>query len=124
MEKKRNLIKYCILALFVGVFVGIVDTIFGKGLILIGEIRNEYFLYLIPLLPIAGLFITCCYYHFNELSLKGMSLLFETGQQKRDSIPLALIPLVMICTWITHLFGGSAGREVLLFKLEEQYLII
>lgn len=111
MEKKRDLIKYCILALFVGVFVGIIDTIFGKGLILIGEIRNEYFLYLIPLLPIAGLFITWCYYHFNELSLKGMSLLFETGQQKRDSIPLALIPLVMICTWITHLFGGSAGRE-------------
>lgn len=37
--------------------------------------------------------------------------MFETGQQKRDAIPLALIPLVMICTWITHLFGGSAGRE-------------
>lgn len=111
MEKKRDLIKYYILALFVGVFIGIIDTIFEKGLILIGEIRNEYFLYLIPLLPIVGLFITWCYYHFNELSLKGMSLLFETGQQKRDSIPLALIPLVMICTWITHLFGGSAGRE-------------
>ena len=40
-----------------------------------------------------------------------MTLVFETGQQKRDAIPLALIPLVMICTWLTHLFGGSAGRE-------------
>ena len=40
-----------------------------------------------------------------------MSLIFETGQKKREEIPLALVPLVMICTWITHLFGGSAGRE-------------
>ena len=40
-----------------------------------------------------------------------MSLIFETGQKKRDQIPLALVPLVMIGTWITHLFGGSAGRE-------------
>lgn len=40
-----------------------------------------------------------------------MTLVFETGQQKRKRIPLALIPLVMIGTWLTHLFGGSAGRE-------------
>ena len=40
-----------------------------------------------------------------------MTLVFETGQQKRKGIPLALIPLVMIGTWLTHLFGGSAGRE-------------
>ena len=40
-----------------------------------------------------------------------MTLVFEAGQNKRDSIPMALVPLVMIGTWITHLFGGSAGRE-------------
>ena len=40
-----------------------------------------------------------------------MTLVFETGQKKRDDIPLFLIPLVMFGTWITHLFGGSAGRE-------------
>lgn len=111
MNKKTELIKYGVLALIIGIIVGIIDTIFGKGLILIGEIRNNYFWYLVPFLPIAGLLITWLYRHFNELSLKGMTLVFETGQQKRDAIPLALIPLVMICTWITHLFGGSAGRE-------------
>lgn len=111
MNKKTYLIKYAAVALIIGIIVGIIDTIFGKGLILIGEIRNNYFWYLVPFLPIAGLLITWLYHHFNELSLKGMTLVFETGQQKRDSIPLALIPLVMICTWITHLFGGSAGRE-------------
>ena len=51
------------------------------------------------------------YNKFSAVSLKGMSLVFETGQSKRNSIPLPLVPLVMIGTWITHLFGGSAGRE-------------
>ena len=111
MNKKTELIKYGVLALIIGIIVGIIDTIFGKGLILIGKIRNDYFWYLVPFLPIAGMLISWLYRHFNELSLKGMTLVFETGQQKRDAIPLALIPLVMICTWITHLFGGSAGRE-------------
>lgn len=111
MNKKTELIKYGVLALIIGIIVGIIDTIFGKGLILVGEIGNNYFWYLVPFLPIAGLLITWLYRHFNKLSLKGMTLVFETGQQKRDAIPLALIPLVMICTWITHLFGGSAGRE-------------
>lgn len=52
-----------------------------------------------------------CIHILAKVSLKGMTLVFEAGQNKRDSIPMALVPLVMIGTWITHLFGGSAGRE-------------
>ena len=111
MENRRDLLKYIIFAVIIGIIVGMIDTVFGKGLILIGEIRNKYFWYLIPFLPITGILITWLYYHFNELCLKGMTLVFETGQQKRKEIPLILIPLVMMSTWITHLFGGSAGRE-------------
>ena len=111
MENRRDLLKYIIFAVIIGIIVGMIDTVFGKGLILIGEIRNKYFWYLIPFLPITGILITWLYYHFNELCLKGMTLVFETGQQKRKEIPLILILLVMISTWITHLFGGSAGRE-------------
>lgn len=111
MEKRSNLIKYVILAFIIGIVVGVIDTIFGKGLILIGQIRNKYFWYLIPFLPVAGILIVYLYHRFSKISLQGMTLIFETGQEKREAIPLALIPLVMICTWMTHLFGGSAGRE-------------
>ena len=115
MKKTRETmalwIKYIFISIIVGVIVGIIDTIFGKGLLEISDFRNKNYMYLIPLLPVAGLFITWMYHKFNELSLKGMTLVFETRQQKRDSIPLALVPLVMVGTWITHLFGGSAGRE-------------
>lgn len=110
-EKQILLLKYVLLAFVVGVAVGGIDTIFGRGLLAISDFRAGHYRYLIPFLPLAGLLIIWLYHHFSELSLKGMTLVFETGQHKRDEIPLALVPLVMIGTWITHLFGGSAGRE-------------
>ena len=113
-EKKELWIlqgKYVILAILVGICVGIVDTIFGRGLLAISAFRGQYYRYLLPILPVAGLAIVWMYQHFSSLSLKGMTLVFEAGQKKREEIPLALVPLVMIGTWITHLFGGSAGRE-------------
>ena len=113
-EKKELWIlqgKYVILAILVGICVGIVDTIFGRGLLAISAFRGQYYRYLLPVLPVAGLVIVWMYQRFSSLSLKGMTLVFEAGQKKREEIPLALVPLVMIGTWITHLFGGSAGRE-------------
>ena len=104
-------LKYIVLAVVAGICVGIVDTIFGRGLLAISDFRSAHWQYLLPFLPLAGLLIVWMYHHFSSLSLNGMSLIFETGQKKRDQIPLALVPLVMIGTWITHLFGGSAGRE-------------
>ena len=98
--------KYVILAVLVGICVGIVDTIFGRGLLAISDFRGQYYRYLLPILPVAGLAIVWMYQRFSSLSLKGMTLVFEVGQKKREEIPL-----VMIGTWITHLFGGSAGRE-------------
>lgn len=115
MENKSQTIvlslKYVLLAILTGVLVGIIDTVFGRVLLTISDFWTGHYLYLIPFLPFAGLLITWLYHHFSETSLKGMTLVFETGQKKREDIPLLLIPLVMSGTWITHLFGGSAGRE-------------
>ena len=109
--KLTLVIKYIAMAVIIGIIVGIVDTIFGRGLLAISDFRTANYKYLIPFLPMAGLFIVWMYSYFSKVSLKGMTLVFEAGQNKRDSIPMALVPLVMIGTWITHLFGGSAGRE-------------
>ena len=113
IQKEHRILqlKYAVLAVVVGICVGIVDTIFGRGLLAISDLRTAYWQYLLPFLPLSGLLIVWMYHHFSTLSLNGMSLIFETGQKKRDQIPLVLVPLVMIGTWITHLFGGSAGRE-------------
>jgi H+/Cl- antiporter ClcA len=40
-----------------------------------------------------------------------MSLIFAASNGEEKVIPKRLVPLIMVSTWITHLFGGSAGRE-------------
>lgn len=110
----NNYKKICILS-FVGIIIGIVvgflDTIFGKTLLQITEIRNTYFIYLVPFLSISGIFIVFIYKKLGKKSIKGMNLIFEVYQNKEEKIPLRLIPLIILTTWTTHLFGGSAGRE-------------
>ena len=105
--KIKNISIYVLLA----VVVGIIVALFGRVLLFITDFRTEHYKILLPFLPIAGLLITYMYNKCSKESLKGMSLVLETTQEKREGIPKALIPLVMIGTWITHLFGGSAGRE-------------
>lgn len=103
--------SYALFAVLIGAAVGVIDAIFGRGLLRITAFRENHFSYLIPFLPLAGVWIVWGYRRFSQESLKGMTLVFEAGQQKREKIPMALVPLVMVGTWITHLLGGSAGRE-------------
>ena len=100
---KRTLV-YTLDAIMIGAIVGVIDTLFGRVLIGIGEVRTDYLLYLLPFLPLAGILITYLNRTYGGKSQKGMELLFEVGEGREKAIPKRLIPL-------THLFGGSAGRE-------------
>lgn len=104
-------LKLIITGIIIGLIVGIIDTIFGRGLLWIGDIRKEYLYYFVPFLALAGLLIVFIYQKFAGKTGKGMGLIFEVGHGTEKEIPLRLIPIVTVATWITHLFGGSAGRE-------------
>ena len=110
MEKKKwfGLILF---SLVIGAVIGILEVIFGKTLLLVTEWRLTYFSYLIFFLPFVGLLIEFLYTKFGGKSRQGMGLIFAVGHGEEDDIPLRLIPIVMVSTWLTHLFGGSAGRE-------------
>lgn len=110
-KKAKETFLYVLSALLLGIAIGAIDAVFGRVLLFITDFRSAHVVVLLPFLPLAGLGIVWLYRHFNETAAKGMTLVMEAGQGKRESIPLALIPLVMAGTWITHLFGGSAGRE-------------
>lgn len=99
------------ISIIAGIIIGIIDTVFGKVLIEITEFRDANPLMLIPFLSIAGIFIIYTYSKIGKNSIKGMSLIFESVHGEEEGIPKRLVPLVMLTTWITHLFGGSAGRE-------------
>lgn len=111
LRQYRDIIILGLISIIIGVIVGIFDTIFGKILLYVTAVREEYAVYLIPFLPIVGLLIVLMYDKVDKNSFKGMSLVFEAGHGEADEIPTKLIPLVTVSTWLTHLFGGSAGRE-------------
>lgn len=111
VKNYKQILYYTLISGLIGIIVGVVDTIFGRILLKLSDIRDIYIIYFLPFLPLAGIVIIFLYKRFSEVSIKGMSLIFETGHGKNEKIPKLLIPLAMISTWITHLFGGSAGRE-------------
>lgn len=107
----RELLILGFLGLPIGLAAGGIDAVFGRILLAITDFRDGHPLVLIPFLAFAGVIIAFCYLKFGGKSSKGMNLIFEVGHGEEEVIPLKLIPFIISGTWITHLFGGSAGRE-------------
>lgn len=107
----QEILFYGIAAILMGILVGALDALFGEGLILITQFRGEHIALLLPFLAVAGLAIVYAYQKFGKNSSKGMGLIFSAGNRQDEEIPKRLVPLVIGGTWLTHLFGGSAGRE-------------
>lgn len=105
-------IVLCLIAVVIGVVTGALDALFGIGLSTLTTFRqNIGNLYFLPFIPIVALFIAFMYKKYGGKCKKGMSLVFEVENEKEETIPLLLIPFAIVGTWLTHLFGGSAGRE-------------
>ena len=109
LRQSRILIKWIILGLICGIGIGLVSTAFFLSISKVTEFRIEHGS-IIWLLPLAGLFITFLYRFANDENDRGTNLVLEAIQNK-DDVPLNMTPLIFISTVITHLFGGSAGRE-------------
>lgn len=102
---------FCLCALLIGIVTGAIDAGFGIVLLKITDFREANPYWLIPFLPLAGLLIFFIYDRFGKETKEGMNLLFKKASDDKTEIRLRLIPFVTLSTWITHLFGGSAGRE-------------
>lgn len=67
---------------------------------------------LLWLLPLAGIAIVLAYRHAGKGVERGNNLIMdEIHEPGGGGVPLRMAPLVLIATVVTHLFGGSAGRE-------------
>lgn len=66
---------------------------------------------IIWLLPIAGFFIGWVYHQFGKDVAGGNNLIIDEIHDPKKTIPFHMAPFVLAGTLITHLFGGSAGRE-------------
>lgn len=103
-------LKWLAIALIVGTLAGLSSALFLISLDWVTKFREEH-LYLIYLLPIAGVAIAAMYHYFGQDVAKGNNQLIEEVEDPQNTIPLKMAPFVLIGTLVTHLFGGSAGRE-------------
>ena len=66
---------------------------------------------LIYFLPLAGVLVGLIYHYFGRSVERGTNLVVEQIHQPGGGVPARMAPLVLGGTLVTHLFGGSAGRE-------------
>ena len=102
-------LKWIIFAIIVGAIVGLCGTAFYFALSLVTVLRTQN-TWLIFLLPIGGLGIVAMYRFLHNEKDTGTNLVISAIHSD-DELPLRMAPLIFVSTLITHLFGGSAGRE-------------
>lgn len=103
--------KWLSISGIVGLLVGSASALFLVSLDWVGNFRENH-LWMIALLPLAGLAIGFSYYKWGQPVEAGNNLLIERiVNPSQERIPFRMAPMVLLGTLATHLFGGSAGRE-------------
>lgn len=102
-------LRWILFAVLSGIVIGFVGTAFFYGMQTVTGIRMAH-PWLIFLLPAGGLAIVGLYHLLHDEKDTGTNLVLS-AIHSNDNIPLRMAPLIFISTLITHLFGGSAGRE-------------
>ena len=105
-----QLLKWFCLALVTGALAGTASAVFLSSLSWVTQTR-EANLWLIALLPLAGLVVGGVYHYFGQEVRRGNDLLLDEIHETQKTIPVRMAPFALLGTLATHLFGGSAGRE-------------
>jgi len=105
----KVLIKWLAIASLIGVIVGVVASLFGHTLIAVNNFRAAHPMIILGL-PFAGMLIVFLYRYFKDQNDGGTNWVIASIHSSKR-IPFRMAPLIFATTVITHLFGGSAGRE-------------
>ena len=101
--------KWALIAVAVGIAAGLVGTAFHYGVEWVTELRGTY-PWLIFLLPAGGVCIAGIYKLCGAEKDGGTNYVLDTVREDKK-VPLITLPVIFISTIITHLCGGSSGRE-------------
>ncbi|MDE7366196.1 MAG: chloride channel protein [Lachnospiraceae bacterium] len=101
--------KWLIFSLLTGAVVGFVGSAFNLAMNYVTGLRQEHF-WLIYILPFAGVLIVGMYKFCHQEHHKGTNLVI-TAIRTDELIHARTAPLIFFSTLITHLCGGSSGRE-------------
>lgn len=102
-------LRWLVFGAITGVVCGLVGAAFHISIDWVTATRkaNDW---LIFLLPFAGLLIVFIYHRANLRQDPGTNLVLDSIQSKQH-IPVRMAPLIFLGTIVTHLCGGSSGRE-------------
>ncbi|MFD0587099.1 chloride channel protein [Paenibacillus sp. GCM10027627] len=106
----KPLFKWLLLCLLIGAAAGTASAFFLYSLDVATALQTSYH-WLLWLLPLGGVSVQWLYIKYGQNTVRGNNLVLEQIHDGDGSVPLRMAPLVLIGTLITHLFGGSAGRE-------------
>lgn len=111
LEHFKAFIRWFILASITGLVVGAFSTLFSHLMTWATNFRTEHTI-IILFLPLAGVVIVLLYHLFHMEKDKGTNKVISTvNADDSEGIPFQMAPLIIVATVLTHLFGGSAGRE-------------
>lgn len=105
-----DLARWLPIASVVGVLAGSASALLLWSLELATNVRESHH-WLILLLAPAGLVVGYMYKYLGSSVEAGNNLILEEVHDPKAVIPLRMTPLILIGTFVTQLFGGSAGRE-------------
>ncbi|MEO6632796.1 MAG: chloride channel protein, partial [Mucilaginibacter sp.] len=106
----KHLIRWTLIAVPVAIVIGSVVAFFLWLLTTAIHFRFSH-PWLLFLLPLAGALIHFIYQTVGKSSEKGNNLIMEQIHEEGGAVPKRMAPVILATTIITHLFGGSAGRE-------------
>ncbi|MGN0158080.1 MAG: chloride channel protein [Brotaphodocola sp.] len=109
---KQNLhyfVKWVLISSAIGIVVGLIGTLFGKGVSMATQLWNNYH-WTLFLMPAAGLIIVFCYRLAHEEKNKGTDMVISSISATEE-VTLATAPLIFISTILSHCVSASAGRE-------------
>jgi len=105
-----HLVRWIVLGAISGALAGLSSYVFLEGLDEVTEFRLSHD-WLVWLLPAAGLVVGLVYRYLGGSAVHGNELLLDEIHEPTTWVPRRMAPLVLGGTWLTHLVGGSAGRE-------------
>jgi H+/Cl- antiporter ClcA len=105
-----DLLRWLPIAALVGIMAGSASAVLLISLEWATQVRGQH-LWLVALLPFAGLAVGLLYWYVGSSVEAGNNLILEQVHDPSETIPIRMTPLVLLGTIVTHVFGGSAGRE-------------
>ena len=105
----KTFLKWAIMSVTVGIFGGLLGAAFHHALHFVTHMRQEN-QWLIFLLPVAGLLSVGIYKLFGISRNRGTNEIIDAILRKQP-VSSMVAPAVFLASAVTHLFGGSAGRE-------------